>query len=83
MLWDDNTKVADWYASELRPDGTLREGGVMTSHIAELMQHQTVERVRELAEQGSETAFEAISGLIDVLDEAQRSELAAMLSQPR
>jgi len=81
-LWDDNKKVADWYASEVSLDGEVNDGGVIASHISELRQHHTIELVQKLGGHGSDVTFEAISSLVDKLTPSQRSELASLLTQP-
>lgn len=73
--------MVEWITAQLTAAGTLKNDSTIAMNTMNVHSEYTVEKVRAMAGEDSETAFHCITSLLDALTPAQRSELAASLSQ--
>ena len=75
----DDNKVTDWIVSNLSADGTLADDSSIKSHLQAVHQEATVEQVKTMVSEDSDTAFQCVSALLGALTPAQRERLQASL----
>ena len=78
-MWEDDNKVTDWIVSNLSADGTLADDSSIKSHLQAVHQEATVEQVKAMVSEDSDTAFQCVSALLGALTPAQRERLQASL----